>query len=304
MLCDTLFSNDEPLNNKSNLIVFDTSWVAHASALAKAYNWMSSGGVFSGHIFGFMAKVFSMFRCCGKADIEKTELVFVFDEFPEETYKIFPEYKGGRNREYNPVVDIKELVKLFSCSYASAPGTEADHVIGSLVFNYHKTHNVSVISRDKDLWQLLDLENVTLTSRATEEVTLQEFEQKFGITKPANLALHKAIFGDPSDNIPKLPGRLSHKKILKFVELSDGSPSNFYSLLDAEELGKFLFDILIVNREQVETMFKITQLKRDVKYTLVDNYLKSTNMQPLINYLHKFGIFKFDEKVCTLFHKG
>ena len=151
MLCDALFVDTEPLNKKTTLIVFDTSWVAHASALAKAYNWMSYENKFSGHVFGFMAKVMSVFRAYGKLDLSNTELIFVFDEKPVDTYALYPEYKGGRHRVFDPVADIKNLVNLFSCKHAYAAKTEADHVIGSIVYNCHNTHNVYVISRDNGI---------------------------------------------------------------------------------------------------------------------------------------------------------
>ena len=289
----------ESIEDKYNLIVFDTSWVAYAALLAKAYNWMSFDNKPSGHIYGAMSKILAMFSAYG-GDLNSTELIFALDEYPEDTYALYPEYKGYRVKNFDPVPDIKELIQLFNNYTANANKTEADHVIASIAKKYHSTHKVTVVSADRDLWQILDLNNITITSRTKDSLNVEAMEQKFGICKPKCLALAKAIFGDPSDNIPKLPGRLSHKIINRYIDESDGSPENFYEILKEAEMASSLKEILIDGKSQVELMFKITKIKLDVDFELTKNVVASKD--ELLKYLHGFGINKFDTRINCLFY--
>jgi len=260
---------------------------------------MSFEGKPSGHIYGAIAKILAMFSTYG-GDLNSTELVFAFDEYPEDTYAIYPEYKGHRVKNFDPVPDIKKLINLFNNYTAKADKTEADHVIASIAKKYHNMHKVCVVSADRDLWQILDLNNVTITSKIKDSLNIDAMEQKFGIYKPQCLALVKAIFGDPSDNIPKLPGRLSHKIINRYVDESDGSPENFYEILKEAEMNPKLKEILIDGKSQVEFMFKITKLKLDIDFELTKNTVD--NKEELVEYLHSFGINKFDTRINCLFY--
>lgn len=304
MICDALFESDNPIDNKNTLIIFDTSWISHAAATAKAYSELTFNDKFTGHIFGSMAKILSSFNAYGKMSLDSTELIFVFDEYPEEAFKIFPEYKQNRVKKFDPVPDVKKMIDLFSCHKAFAPKTEADHVIGTLVKQYHNTHKIYVISADKDLWQLYGLTNVDITPRLKENATQKDFEKKFGIKDTRGIALHKAIFGDTSDNIPKLKGTLSHKVIKKFIDLSDGTPENFYKLLECcpEDMKKSVYDIIIENKEWVHKIYKLTKLQTDVKYKIIDNSLNKDKFINLLEFLHNFGINRFDDRIDNLFY--
>lgn len=298
-----LFQLDIP---KKSWLIFDTSWIAHASLASKAYNWMTckrnGEGVESpsGHVFGSISKILSALRAFSGSLIKETDLIFVFDERPIETLEIFPEYKAGRNHIFNPVPDIKNLVSHLNCFHAYCPHTEADHVIATLAKELSLERQVFIVSADKDLWQLLDIPNVVLVPRADEKITLNDFNKKFGLNNPRSIALHKAIFGDPSDNIPKLEGRLERKIVSKYIDFSQGTPQDFYEILETcpKDMKQTTHDILLNNRAQVEKMFSITQLKTDIPYKLVENI---GSKKDLLNFLHEFFTFSLDEKVNILF---
>ena len=304
MLCDPLFEIDNTIDSKKTLIIFDTSWVSYAAATASIYSNFTFNHKFTGHIFGSMAKILSSFKAYGKSDISNTELIFVFDEYPDLAYELYPEYKKGRIKTLNPIPDIKNMVNLFSCHQAYAPRTEADHVIGTIANKYCTTHKIYIISADKDLWQLLDLPNVYITPRLKEYATKKSFEKKFGIKNVSGIALHKAIFGDASDNIPKLQGSLRHKVIKKYIDISDGTPSSFYSLLEnkPEDMKDSVYTILMNNKEWVKRIYRLTKLQTDIEYKITDNSLDVDNVNKLLDFLHNYGIKKFDSKVEDLFY--
>lgn len=290
------------LIEKRTLLIFDTSWLAHAALLAKAYDWMVFNEKPSGHIYGSLSKILSMFRVYGGNDLNTTELVFVFDEYPEDTYAIYPEYKGYRQRNFDPLPDVKKMLSMFNCYTARADKTEADHVIASLVEKYHTSATIYVISADRDLWQLMDRPSVFITSKTKEILGIDSMKDKFKIDSPCQLALHKAIFGDPSDNIPKIQGRLCHKTIIKYIGMSDGYPESFYEVIEnaKTDIKEDLYKSLIDGREQVEIMYGITKINCYAKYESTKNSVDSKNN--LLDYLHSFGVFNFDDKLDVLFY--
>jgi len=302
MLNSPLFFKKEDLYKK--VLLFDTSWVAYASLLAKVYCDMSFEGKKTGHVFGFMSKILSMFKYYGGADLNNTELIFALDNYPEDIYKEFPEYKGFRIHNFDPIPDTEKLITLFSCYHASAPKTEADSVISSIVKVKHSNHKVYVVSRDKDLWPMLNMENVIITAKSKEYVTSELFNKRFGINNPEYIALHKAIFGDQSDNIPKLPGRLSHKIIHRYIDESDGSPGGFYKIWGTKEkIPEGTYKFVLAGKKQVEKMYRLIRLDFEVKYDLKNNIKTLNDKQKLMDFLHKFGIYKFDESVDCLFYE-
>ena len=290
---------------KRSYIIFDTSWVAHASALSKAYGWMTckrnGDGTESpaGHVFGSIMKIMSSLKAYG-TNMKESDLIFVFDEKPVKALELFPEYKAGRPHKFNPIPDVRNTVSCLNCMHASCIGTEADHVVASLAVKLSRERKVFVVSADKDLWQLLDTPNVFLTPRADEKITIPEFNKKFGLLYPRSIALHKAIFGDPSDNIPKLQGRLERKVISKYIDESDGTPADFYERLTncPDDMKSATFDLLQTNKEHVKKMFAITRLQTDVPYTLTQN---KGSEKDLLELLHEFFIFSLDKKVSILF---
>lgn len=302
MLDSPLF---ETVTLKRSYVIFDISWVAYASLHSRAYGWMTrkreedNTDYPAGHVFGSVVKILSALKAYG-SNIKETDLIFAFDEKPLEALEAFPEYKGGRTHVFNPIPDVKNLVSCLNCMHAYCAHTEADHVIASLAKSLSRERKVFIVSADKDLWQLLDIPNVFLTPRADEKVTLTDFNNKFGLINPRSIALHKAIFGDPSDNIPKLEGRLERKIISQYIDESDGTPLDFYERLSTcpEGMRPSTFKILQNNKEHVKKMFKITQLQTKVPYKLVQN---QGSRKDLLDLLHSFSVRSLDKKIDILF---
>jgi len=302
---DSIFDNDPTeLESKDILIIFDTSWVSHAAAAAKAFNWMQYEGKPTGHIYGSLSKILAAFALHGNKDINTTGLVFVFDNYPTEAHKIYPGYKANRSKTFNPVFDVKTMLHQFCCFFAHAPDTEADHVIGSIVQTYYQTHKIYVVSADKDLWQILDL-GATFIPNNKSAITQADVAQKFELTNPKNIALYKAIFGDPSDNIPKLPGsgKLDHKIICKCIEqLPSSTPHEFYAHIKTrpDGMSERVHSDLLNGREWVEKIYQLTKLQTTIPYTLTSNIVQQPT--ELLEFLHGVGIHKFDTAILDLFY--
>ena len=105
---------------------------------------------------------------------------------------------------------IHEYLKALNVADYSLDGYEADDIIGTFSkIGSDMSMSVDVYSSDRDLLQLID-DNVTvhLLKKGVSDIevnTPKVFFDKYGITHELMIDL-KALMGDPSDNIPGVPG--------------------------------------------------------------------------------------------------
>jgi DNA polymerase I len=129
-------------------------------------------------------------------------------------------YKAGRPEtpeDFIPDLEnLQELLAALNLPVLTAPGYEADDVIGTLARRAHAEGlRVKVLSGDRDLFQLIDpKQTITVLYLSTtygkgtpppKEFGLEQVKDKMGIL-PSQVVDYKALCGDPSDNIPGVKG--------------------------------------------------------------------------------------------------
>ncbi|MEP0765951.1 MAG: DNA polymerase I [Fimbriimonadia bacterium] len=142
-------------------------------------------------------------------------IVVVFDA-PGKTFRHaqFPEYKAHR-KEADPALKeqlptMRDLVAALGIPSLEALGFEADDLAGTLAKRAaEQGFHVLIVTGDNDQLQLVD-ENVTvrMTMRGISDVvdfTPELVRERFGFG-PERIPDYKALRGDPSDNIPGVPG--------------------------------------------------------------------------------------------------
>ncbi len=135
----------------------------------------------------------------------------VFDS-PEPTprHLLFPEYKANRLKAPEELLAqvplVKEVIDALGVPRIEEPGAEADDVIGTLArLAEEKGMEVVIISSDKDLYQLVS-KHVRIRDGLKERtVGEEEVREAFGVG-PGQVVELLALSGDPSDNIPGVPG--------------------------------------------------------------------------------------------------
>jgi len=143
---------------------------------------------------------------------EKPEyLGIVFDTpGPKLRHDIYKEYKAHRkpmpDELAKQIPKLKEVIRALRIPMFENQAYEADDVLGSLARKAaaEKFSTVSV-STDKDLLQLVDAS--TEVYNPAKELTLDEAKvrETFGVP-PAQVADVLSLWGDPSDNVPGVPG--------------------------------------------------------------------------------------------------
>lgn len=139
-------------------------------------------------------------------------LVFALDsKGPTFRNEIDPNYKANRSappEELSMQLPIAiEWIEKMGFHAIAMPGFEADDVIASLTIESKKKgYKVKVVSHDKDLYQLIDDDNVVLVDAIKrKEINEDECFDKYGI-HPRQFTDYQAILGDSADNVPGVKG--------------------------------------------------------------------------------------------------
>ncbi|MEH2351521.1 MAG: DNA polymerase I [Nostoc sp.] len=137
--------------------------------------------------------------------------------------------------------NLHELLSGFNLPFFTAPGFEADDVLGTLAQRVTAAgYKVKILTGDRDLFQLIDSDKeITVLNfspdaikRSTNSITEFEAEQvkeKMGVL-PSQIIDFKALCGDKSDNIPGVKG-IGEKTAVQLLN-TYGSLDNIYAALD------------------------------------------------------------------------
>lgn len=183
---------------------------------------LSEGEVRTGTVFGFLNIVNQIASRFG------TSLIFCFDSKKNLRKKADKEYKANRHKDMTPedAVELRAmqdqitqlrkevLPQMGFRNIRVKSGYEADDIIAYFAKKY-TSENITIVSTDKDLYQLLT-KNVSVYNPKTKKMyTRNNFVDNYGI-KPNKWALVKAIGGDSSDNIKGI-WKVGEKTAIKYV---------------------------------------------------------------------------------------
>jgi len=150
-------------------------------------------------------------------DIYPDYVIATFD-VPKPTFrhKKFKDYKAKRipapNELYEQFPLIKEGLRKFNIPILEREGFEADDIIGSLanIITQKEEKEVIILTGDTDILQLVSKSvNVCLLQKGIRNFFLynnEKVQERYEGLKPEQLADFKSLKGDPSDNIPGVPG--------------------------------------------------------------------------------------------------
>jgi DNA polymerase-1 len=227
-------------------------------------NFSTATGQPTNAVYGFTSMLINALR-----DEQPTHVAVSFD-VSRATFRSeqFPEYKANRSKtpdEFRGQISlIKEVLAALQISVIEVDGFEADDVIATLATQASKSgFDVDIITGDRDTFQLVD-DRVTVLypKRGVSDLarmTPDAVVDKYGLT-PAQYPDFAALRGDPSDNLPGIPG-VGEKTAAKWIT-QFGSFDELVARAD-EVKGK-VGDALRANLAQVITNRRLTELVRDV----------------------------------------
>ena len=138
--------------------------------------------------------------------------------------RLFPAYKA--NREPAPedlkrqFVQCRRLCEALGIACFASSEYEADDIVGTLAWLARAAgRNVVIVTRDKDLSQLVRPGDEYWDYIGDERFTYERIADRFGVV-PERMACFLALTGDAVDNIPGVPGigRKTASMLLKHFE--------------------------------------------------------------------------------------
>ncbi len=222
----------------------------------------NSEGFPTGLLTGFINLVDSLRR-----DHATDYLVFALDsKGPTFRNEIYPEYKA--NREAPPEELTKQLpvaikwIEQMGFANLSKEGFEADDIITTVTkFAKAQEMKVTIVSHDKDLYQLIDDSRVVLYDAVKrKEVDEEACVAKFGV-QPEDFVDFQAIVGDSSDNVPGVKG-IGVKGAAKLINTFH-TLENIYTHI--EEAGTpRIQKLLLEGKESAFLSRKLVRMRDDV----------------------------------------
>ncbi|KPJ54656.1 hypothetical protein AMJ47_03825 [Parcubacteria bacterium DG_72] len=254
--------------DKKHLIVLDSNSIIHRAFHALP-PLTTKKGELVGAVYGFLLVFLKAIK-----EFKPDFVVACFDvpgpTFRHEKYK---EYKAKRppapGELYQQIPKVKEVLREFNVMICEKEGFEADDLIGTISKHAPKKQALPeletiVISGDSDNLQLIDAKTKVYTLRkGVKDTVLYDkrlVAQKYQGLTPKQLIDYRALRGDPTDNIPGVPG-IGEKTAVELVRRF-GNIEDLYQNLDG--VKPKLKELLIQNKEQAFFSKDLTAIYRDV----------------------------------------
>jgi DNA polymerase I len=249
----------------SRLLLLDGHSLAYRAFFAlPVENFSTTTGQPTNAVYGFTAMLINVLR-----DEEPTHIAVAFD-VGRQTFRteMYGEYKATRSEtptDFRGQLSlIKEVLEALAIPMVEAPGFEADDVIATLATQAEAdAMDVLIVSGDRDVLQLVDDKvTVLMTRRGISDMTRftpGEVVAKYDLT-PVQYPDFAAVRGDPSDNLPSIPG-VGEKTAAKWIR-EFGSLDALVDRVD-EVKGK-AGDALRAHLSSVIRNRQLTELRRDV----------------------------------------
>jgi DNA polymerase I len=232
-------------------------------------------------VFGFTSMLINLLK-----DHKPDGIAVAFDR-PEPTFRhaLVADYKAGRSEAPDILRQqlglVRQVVETLRIPILEAPGFEADDVVATLATEARdRGDDVIVVTGDRDAYQLVEDPHVKVlyNRRGVSDYVLYDeagIKERTGVT-PAMYPQYAALRGDPSDNLPGVPG-VGEKTAARLLN-TYGDLDGVFANLDA--CTPKLRENLRAAEAQVRSNATATPLVRDVPLELDLDELRMGDWDP------------------------
>jgi DNA polymerase-1 len=184
---------------------------------------MTEDGTYTNAVYGFLSILFKILE-----DIEPKYLAVAFDlKAPTKRHEMYDKYKANRKGMPDELASqmpiLKNVLKAMNICIIEKEGYEADDILGTLAkWGQKESLDVTVLTGDRDSFQLIDtnikvrIPRTKMGKTEVEDYTVEKIKEEYGL-EPLDLIEVKGLMGDPSDNIPGVPG-VGEKTALNLIK--------------------------------------------------------------------------------------
>ncbi|MEE2694814.1 MAG: DNA polymerase I [Pseudomonadota bacterium] len=293
------------MNTKENQLVL----VDGSGYIFRAYYALPpmfrSDGLPVNAVFGFTNMLLKLIEDIQDEKGGNVSIAVIFDA-ARKTFRndIYSEYKANRDEppeDLKPQFDlIKKVPSAFNLEAMELLGFEADDLIASYAKKAKEQgRNVTIVSSDKDLMQLLEKGISIIDPLKRKEITTKDVLEKFGVI-PEKVVEVQSLAGDSSDNIPGVPGigpKIAAQLITEF-----GNVENLIENVEKIPQEKRR-ESIILHKEMLIISKKLVTLKNDVDLPLEIEKLnfKPLQVEKLIRFLDEMEFNRIKSSVINKF---
>ncbi len=249
----------------SGLLLLDGNSLTYRAFFAIPRDMVTRTGQETNAVFGFTQMLVSLLR-----DHEPDGVAVAFDR-PGGTFRHqrLPSYKANREKQedtlYQQLDLVRELVSALGLRVVDADGFEADDVLATLATVARDANrDVTIVTGDRDSYQLVEdpYVRVLYNKRGVSDYALYDeagILERTGV-RPADYVAYAALRGDPSDNLPGVPG-VGEKTAAKLINAYGGLDGIFAA---ADEQTPKLKENLVANEDHARLNEELMMLVRDV----------------------------------------
>jgi DNA polymerase-1 len=246
-------------------MLIDGNSLTYRAFFALPTDMATASGQVTNAVYGFTSMLINLIK-----DHRPDQLVATFDR-PEPTFRheVVKSYKEGRAETPDILRQqmglVRQLVDTLKIPTVELAGYEADDVIATLATRAGAAgDDVIIVTGDRDTYQLVEDPHIKVlyNRRGVSDYVLYDeagIVERTGVT-PARYPQYAALRGDPSDNLPGVPG-VGEKTAAKLIN-TYGDLDGIYAHLD--ELTPKLRQSLTESEPSVRANASVTPLVRDL----------------------------------------
>jgi DNA polymerase I len=246
------------------LMLVDGNSLTYRAFFALPTDITLASGQVTNAVYGFTSMLLNLVR-----DHQPDGIGVSFDR-PEPTFRHarVADYKAGRQAAPDILRQqmglVRQVVDTLRIPIIEAPGFEADDVIATLATQARDLgHEVLIVTGDRDEYQLVEdpFIKVLYNRRGVSDYAMYDeagIEERCGVP-PRLYPQYAALRGDPSDNLPGVPGvgeKTAAKLIMTyggidgiFEHVEEQTPKLRASLAEHEELVRRNFEVMVLVRD-------------------------------------------------------
>ena len=256
----------------SKLLLLDGNSLTYRAFFALPADMATASGQVTNAVFGFT----SMFMYVMKE--QRPDQVLVAFDRPEPTFRheADPDYKATRNAAPDILKQqmglVREVLTALGVPVIELSGYEADDLIATAAEQaVERGDEVIIVTGDRDAYQLVrdPYVKVLYNRRGVSDYALYDeagIKERTGVTV-AQYPEYAALRGDPSDNLPGVPG-VGEKTAAKLINAYGGLDGLFAHV---DEQTPKLRQSLAEHEARVRKNLEMNLLRRDAPVEIPDN---------------------------------
>jgi len=248
----------------AKVILLDGNSLTYRAFFALPTDMTTASGQVTNAVFGFTSMLLNLIK-----DQEPDGVIVAFDR-PEPTFRheMLPEYKAQRDPTPELLIEqfevVREVLKVLNIPAVDLVGFEADDVLATLATELADDGDEAIIvTGDRDIYQMVrdPFIKVLYNRRGVSDYALYDeagIFERTGVT-PQMYPQYAALRGDPSDNLPGVPG-VGEKTAAKlinayggldgiFEHADDQTPKLRQNLTEFEERARRNVDAMVLRTD-------------------------------------------------------